>query len=170
MFAGKTTELIRRLAAARAEQPLTVAIKPVRDTRYALEELVTHAGERVCAVATPSAAEIPVAVGNAMVIGIDEAHFFGPELTEVCVKLVESGRRVIVSGLEFDHRGDVFEPFPGLLTKADETTRLTAICTLCGGEAIHSQRLVASDERIAVGGVGDYEPRCAQCFKPGSHS
>ena len=44
MFAGKTTELIRRIEAARAAQEITLAIKPAKDTRYADQELVTRAG------------------------------------------------------------------------------------------------------------------------------
>ena len=54
MFAGKTTELIRRLDAARAAQEITLAIKPAKDTRYADQELVTHAGGRTHAIAAAS--------------------------------------------------------------------------------------------------------------------
>ncbi len=83
MFAGKTTELIRRLDAARAAQAITLAIKPAKDTRYADQELVTHAGGRTRAIAAATAADILAAVGDAHVIGIDEAHFFGAQLSAV---------------------------------------------------------------------------------------
>lgn len=170
MFAGKTTELIRRLDAASGSQETTLAIKPAKDTRYAQQELVTHAGGRTRAVAVESAADILAEVGDASVIGIDEAHFFGAQLSPVCLALVTLGRRVIVVGLEFDHCGDGFEPFPTLLAHSNDTTRITGVCSSCGGAAIHSQRIVTSAERIHVGGIGDYEPRCAQCFKSSPHS
>ena len=166
MFAGKTTELIRRIEAARAAQEITLAIKPAKDTRYADQELVTHAGGRTRASAVATVADILAAVGDARVIGIDEAHFFGAELSAVCLALVASGRRVIIVGLEFDHRGDVFEPFPTLLAHSHDTIRITGVCAACGGASIHSQRMVTSVERIHIGGVGDYEPRCAACFIP----
>ena len=166
MFAGKTTELIRRIEAARAAQEITLAIKPAKDTRYADQELVTHAGDRTRAMAASTATDILAAVGDARVIGIDEAHFFGAELSAVCLALVASGRRVIIVGQEFDHRGDGFEPFPTLLAHAHDTTRITGVCSSCGGVSIHSQRMVTSAERIHVGGIGDYEPRCAACFIP----
>ncbi len=166
MFAGKTTELIRRLDAARSAQEITLAMKPAKDTRYAHQELVTHAGGRTRASAVATASDILAAIGDARVIGIDEAHFFGAQLSAVCLKLVALGRRVIVVGLEFDHRGDMFEPFPTLLAHSNDTTRITGVCSACGGASIYSQRMVVSAERIHVGGVGDYEPRCAACFIP----
>ncbi len=166
MFAGKTTELIRRLVEARSSACDAVAIKPALDTRYAMHELVTHAGARLRARAVVDADEIAAAVGAATVIGVDEAHFFGAPLTAVCRALAASGRRVIVAGLEFDHFGETFEPFPSLLRCADEVTRLVTACARCGAPATHTQRLIASEARIAVGGAGDYEARCAACFRP----
>ncbi len=166
MFSGKTTELIRRLEAAQFMQSVTLSFKPTFDTRYADQELVTHGGQRIRAVAAKNAADIERNSGDAKVVGIDEAHFFGSELSSACSTLVAAGVRVIVVGLEFDHRGDVFEPFPSLLMRSDEIIRLVGVCTVCGGEAIHSQRMIPNTQRIAVGGIGDYEPRCGECFKP----
>jgi thymidine kinase len=49
MFAGKTTELQRRVVAARALGQHVLVVKPARDTRYAAEAIVTQTGERVAA-------------------------------------------------------------------------------------------------------------------------
>ena len=35
-----------------------------------------------------------------------------------------------------------------------------------GGPAGHTQRLVASQERVLVGATGTYEARCRRCFDP----
>lgn len=188
MFAGKTTELVRRLALT----PGAVAVKPTRDTRYATDELVSHDGLRLPAIAVADAHALalalerigsrhsgsagtwpgessscgPEALATSNAVGIDEAHFFGNALTPVCTALVERGVRVVVAGIERDHRGRPFEPFPALLCEADEVIKLTARCAACGRPAIHSQRMVADDSPIVVGGAELYEPRCRACFSP----
>jgi len=100
------------------------------------------------------------------VIGIDEAQFLGEEVVEVCTKLANLGKRVIVTGLDTDYRGRPFEPMPRLLAIAEEITKLLAICVRCGNPAVHTQRLVESEELVVVGGGGMYEARCRRCFEP----
>ena len=80
-------------------------------------------------------------------------------------KLANLGKRVIVAGLDTDYRGRPFEPMPRLLAIAEEITKLLAICMRCGNPAVHTQRLVESDELIVVGASGTYEARCRRCFE-----
>jgi thymidine kinase len=82
------------------------------------------------------------------------------------VKLADLGKRVIVAGLDTDFMGRPFEPMPRLLAVAEEITKLLAICMRCGNPAVHTQRLVASEELIVVGAGGMYEARCRRCFEP----
>jgi thymidine kinase len=169
MFAGKTTALIARLSAARAAGLEAVALKPALDTRYAHAAITTHTGERLPALAAACADEVMNLLGDAGVggvVGIDEAHFFGAALVAPVRALLLRGVRVIVAGVERDHRGEPFEPFPALLVEADEVVKLHAVCARCGGPAVHSQRMFASNARVAVGGPGDYEARCQRCFEP----
>jgi thymidine kinase len=100
------------------------------------------------------------------VVGIDEAQFLGEEVLDVCTKLANLGKRVIVAGLDTDYRGRPFEPMPRLLAIAEEITKLLAICMRCGNPAVHTQRLVESEELIVVGAGGAYEARCRRCFEP----
>ena len=166
MFAGKTTELIRRLSAAGALGLSAVAVKPRIDVRSGSSRLTTHGGVSVEAIECEDAAAIPGAVGSARVVAIDEAHFFGAGLVRSCRALLDDGRRVIVAGVHLDHRGRPFEPFPGLLPIADESLQLFAACAVCGKPANHSHRKVAAEGRIVVGGADLYEPRCDACFPP----
>jgi thymidine kinase len=53
---------------------------------------------------------------------------------------------------------------PTLLAIAEEITKLLAICMRCGNPAVHTQRLVASEDLIVVGAGGMYEARCRRCF------
>jgi thymidine kinase len=43
---------------------------------------------------------------------------------------------------------------------------LLAICVRCGNPAVHTQRLVESEELVVVGATGIYEARCRRCFEP----
>lgn len=169
MFSGKSTELIRRLREAVGRGHAVVAVKPRRDTRYGTADLVTHAGDRFPAVAVEDGgggAGLLAAAGRAAVVGIDEAHFFGVELAGAVLRLRDEGRRVLVAGVDRDHRGEPFEPFASLRPVAEEVLRLTAPCAVCGRPAVHSQRLIAAADRIVVGGAESYEPRCERCFEP----
>ena len=86
--------------------------------------------------------------------GIDEGQFFDAELPAVCNTLADQGKRVIVAGLDQDYLGKPFEPMPQLLAIAEYITKTLAICMVCGAPANHTQRLVASSERVLVGASG----------------
>jgi thymidine kinase len=73
---------------------------------------------------------------------------------------------VIVAGLDQDYLGKPFEPMPQLLAIAEYITKTLAICMVCGNPANHTQRLVASGDRVLVGAQGTYEARCRRCFDP----
>ena len=55
---------------------------------------------------------------------------------------------------------------PQLLAIAEYITKTLAICVVCGDPANHTQRLVASSDRVLVGATGLYEARCRHCFDP----
>ncbi len=93
-------------------------------------------------------------------------QFLGEGLVDICMRMADAGKRVIVTGLDTDYLGRPFDPMPRLLAVAEEITKLLAICVQCGNPAVHTQRLVASDDLIVVGAAGMYEPRCRRCFEP----
>ena len=167
MFSGKSEELIRRLRRAEIARQRVQIFKPTIDERYSENEIVSHSDLRIAAHLISAAREILERMDpRTEVVGIDEAQFLGPELVGVCQKLANSGKRVIVAGLDTDFLGRPFEPVPQLMTVAEEVTKLLAICVRCGNPAKHTQRLVASEELIVVGARGMYEARCRRCFEP----
>ena len=167
MFSGKSEELIRRLRRAEIARKRVQIFKPVIDARYSTNGIVSHSGLEIQSDTVKDADEILHKVNLLTeVVGIDEGQFLGPSLVTVCQRLAEAGKRVIVSGLDMDYRGRPFEPMPTLLTMAEEITKLLAICIRCGNPAVHTQRLVHSDELIVVGAKGIYEARCRRCFEP----
>ena len=167
MFSGKSEELIRRLRRAEIARQRVQIFKPIIDARYTKNEIVSHSGLGIRSDNVSTAAEVLEQVlPRTEVVGIDEAQFLGEGIVEVCAKLADMGKRVIVAGLATDYLGRPFEPMPRLLAVAEEITKLLAICVRCGNPAVHTQRLVASEDLIVVGATGAYEARCRRCFEP----
>lgn len=166
MFSGKTEELIRRIRRAQYARQSVVVFKPRLDQRYADTSVGSHSGQLLRAVQVDHIHQIRPAVGDARVVGIDEAQFLGPGLVEVVESLANEGRRVIVAGLDMDYRGVPFEPIPHLLAVAEYITKNLAICTVCGNPADRSQRLVDGGERVLVGARDQYEARCRAHWSP----
>jgi thymidine kinase len=167
MFSGKSEELIRRLRRAEIGKQRVQIFKPVIDQRYAKNGIVSHSGLEIPSELVATGSDILAQVApRTEVVGVDEAQFLGESVVDACVKLADLGKRVIVSGLDTDFMGRPFEPMPRMLAVAEEITKLLAICMQCGNPAVHTQRLVASEELIVVGAGGMYEARCRRCFEP----
>ena len=168
MFSGKSEELIRRLRRAIIARKRVEVFKPAIDNRYSDNEIVSHGDLRMRSAVVNDAGEILERVDwRSEVIGIDEANFMGPRLVEVAERMADSGKQVIISGLDTDYLGRPFAPIPDLLAQAESITKTLAICVRCGNPAKHTQRLRGADELIVVGAAEMYEARCRRCFEPG---
>jgi thymidine kinase len=167
MFSGKSEELIRRVRRAQIARQRVQIFKPAVDTRYADDHIVSHSELRIPSEAAHGAAELLAKVRpETEVVAIDEGQFFDVELPSTCGTLARRGVRVIVAGLDQDYLGKPFEPMPQLLAVAEFITKTRAICMVCGNPANHTQRLVASKDRVLLGAGGTYEARCRRCFDP----
>lgn len=166
MFSGKTERLIGRLRAAQRDGRRVIAFKHVIDDRYDATHLITHTQDRFDALQAPNAGAVARLAGNAEVIGIDEGHFFGIGLMETVTRLADSGRCVIVVGIDHDVWGRPFSPIPEISEIADEVLHCYAACRRCGGQGRYSQRMKPIEGGLMVGGADAYEPRCAKCFEP----
>lgn len=164
MFSGKTEELIRRLNRAKFAKQKIEIFKPLTDTRYSEEEIVSHDKNSIRSTTVSSASEILLFGGDSDVVGIDEAQFFDDALIEVCSQLANQGKRVIIAGLDMDYKGLPFGPMPSLMAIAEFITKVHAICVKCGDIANHSFRIVDNDKKILLGETDSYEPRCRKCF------
>lgn len=164
MFSGKTEELIRRMRRAKFARQKVEIYKPVIDTRYSKEDVVSHDHNVITSTPVDSSSAILLFSGDIDVVGIDEAQFFDDGLADVCNQLANRGVRVIVAGLDMDYRGKPFGPIPSLLAIADEVTKVHAICVRCGNLAYISHRLVHNDKRVLLGEKNEYEPLCRDCY------
>ena len=168
MFSGKTEELIRRIKRAKIANQKVLIFKPQKDIRYGTDVVVSHDENKYDSIPVESSQDIFQHVGDANVIGIDEAQFFDSDLPAVCQKLAIRGSRVIIAGLDMDFRGMPFGPIPNLLAVAEYITKVHAICPHCGNLATHSYRLSSETETVVLGEKDKYEPRCRVCYEMGN--
>ena len=167
MFSGKSEELIRRLRRVQIARQKVQIFKPILDDRFSHGHIVSHSDMRIASQNVANSEELVRLVDDdTEVVGIDEGQFFDAGLPAACNTLADRGKRVIVAGLDQDYLGRPFEPMPQLLAIAEYITKTLAICVVCGDPANHTQRLVASSDRVLVGANGLYEARCRHCYDP----
>jgi thymidine kinase len=167
MFSGKTEELIRRVRRAQFAKQRIEVYKPKLDTRYHLDNVVSHDENALQAKAVASSSVILDLYNDAALVAIDEGQFFDPELPRVCDELASKGARVVVAGLDMDFRGHPFGPMPALMAKAEFVTKVHAICAHCGDIALYSYRSTDHADLVLVGEKDHYEPRCRKHFEEG---
>lgn len=172
MFSGKSEELILRLRRAQFAKQRVVVFKHSLDDRVARSYITTHNGNKFEAIPIEHPSTILSVVDNeTQIIAVDEIQFFSNDIINIICQLVNEGKRVIVAGLDLDFRGAPFGPIPTLMAIADHTTKLKAICMMCGKDAHFSQRLINGqpanydDPLIIIGAENCYQARCRNCHQ-----
>ena len=168
MFCGKTDEMLRLLRRFSIAGRRVLLVKPRLDTRTDADRVFSRSGAQHEAVTVDDSSQIEAAAGEADIVAIEEGQFFDEGLPEVVERLASAGKQVIVTGLDRDFRGIPFGAMPRLMALADQVTKLTAICVVCGEPATRTQRLIGGQPAtsdsplIVIGGLGDetYEARC----------
>lgn len=164
MFSGKTEELIRRLKRAQFAKQKVEIFKPIVDTRYSEEEVVSHDNNSIRSTSVESSSNISILADGVDVVGIDEAQFFDDGIVEVCNELANRGCRVIVAGLDMDFQGKPFGPMPNLMATAEYVTKVHAICMRTGNLAQYSHRTAGDQKRVMLGAQDNYEPLSRAAF------
>ncbi len=164
MFSGKTEELIRRLKRAQFAKQKVEIFKPIVDTRYHEDMIVSHDANEIRSTSVPAAANIRILGDTCDVVGIDEAQFFDDEIITVCNDLANKGIRVVIAGLDMDFKGNPFGPMPALMATAEYVTKVHAICTRTGNLANYSFRKSNNDNLVLLGETEEYEPLSRAAF------
>jgi len=181
MFSGKTAELIKRLRREQVCGHKIQLFKPKLDDRYKKETVVSHDKDSLVAIPVISTTEIYKHLEeDTAVIGIDEVQFFDDKIIDFCLEQANC-RKIIISGLNLDFRGEPFSFIDSEKTIWDLAphafiTQQKAVCTysdekgVCKKEANFTQRLIdgkpASYDSplILVGAKESYEARCKEHF------
>ncbi len=182
MSSGKTDELLRLLRRAEIARRRILLVRPAVDDRTPAEYAESRSKARYpsAPVRQDEATEILALARerDADLVGIEEGQFFDATIVSVVDTLRDSGRHVILTGLNLDFAGRPFGVMPTLMAMADEVTTLTAICVVCGETATRTQRLVGGrpaaidDPLVVIGGydgaaMETYEARCLRHHEVG---
>ncbi|CAI9087155.1 OLC1v1021153C1 [Oldenlandia corymbosa var. corymbosa] len=172
MFAGKTTTLLRRIKNESSNGRKVAVIKSSKDSRYALDSIVTHDGEKLPCWPLPDLLSFRQKIGieaynQLQVIGIDEAQFF-EDLYDFCRRAADhDGKTVIVAGLDGDYLRRSFGSVLEIIPLADTVTKLTARCELCSKRAFFTLRKTQETETELIGGAEVYMPVCRKHYVSG---
>lgn len=177
MYCGKTEELIRQVKRATIGKKKVQVFKPSIDVRYGKDKkLYSHAGLTFTCEIVESAKEILSLVDkDTDIVGIDEAQHLGEDLVTVVDTLLDQGKHVIATGLALTFDRQPFTPVPTLMAMADKVTKLSAICMLCGNEAVYHKRVGAvhttasslEPDPAFIAKLDDavFEARCRRCWR-----
>ena len=164
MFSGKTEELIRRLVRAQIAKQRVAIFKPNTDNRFSGDYIVSHNQRKIKSIQVQETNRILDYQDKADVFGIDEAQFFDTSIVQICKSLANSGKRVVVAGLEKDYLAQSFGSMPDLLVDAEYITKVNAICMICGDPANYSHRISGETTQVVVGETDKYEALCRRCY------
>lgn len=187
MYAGKSSELARRVRRWEHAGLQVMCIKPTCDTRYqeGMPRIKTHdqfVGQALDAVAVDHLSTIELS-DETDCLAVDEGQFFdADDLVQSVERWLRADRRVAVSGLDGTY---LARPFPhggaptNLISLANEVVKLHAVCDRCGSDqATQSHRYVQlltsgggsskkrarRDPAIQVGGTEMYIALCRGCY------
>ena len=171
MFAGKTSELLKRILWAKHQNKKIVVIKPSIDNRYSNERIITHNDlshecfamnnwDRVLEKFNFKSNEVDM-------VFLDEIQFMDTNDTLTNVEnILNQGIDVVCAGLDQDSRGKPWETSSMLLGLSDKIIKIYGFCNVCGLEATKTFRKTEGGERTQVGAANIYEPRCLKHWEP----
>ena len=171
MFAGKTTELQRRVKRYQHANQRCLIVKFSGDNRYTDEDVTcTHDGAKlhskegsIKTIAASTLAQLQDMMSPYSVVAIDEGQFF-PDVVEVCDALANSGKIVVVSALDGTFERQPFNNILNLIPMAESVQKITAVCKVCFRDAHFSKRITADKRVEVIGGADMYIPVCRDCF------
>ena len=171
MFAGKTSELLKRILWAKHQGKNILVIKPSIDNRYSEKLIITHNNlSHECYAMKDweqTNKDYIFNRNNYDVVFLDEVQFMKPKDTiDNVEKILNSEIDVICAGLDQDSRGKPWETSSFLLGLSDKITKIYGFCNVCGLEATKTYRKVEGGDRTQVGAANIYEPRCLKHWQP----
>ena len=171
MFAGKTSELLKRILWAKHQNKKIVVIKPSIDNRYSNQKIITHNDLSHDCYSMQDwnsvLNDFKFEKNLVDVVFLDEIQFMNTyDTLENVEKILNQGINVICAGLDQDSRGKPWETSSMLLGLSDKILKIYGFCNVCGLEATKTYRKTQGGERTQVGAANIYEPRCLKHWEP----
>lgn len=175
MFSGKSSALLRKLSQLESmgEKVLYInhSIDNREDSNYSTHCKLTKGRELTFNSLKLNRLEINEKILEYSVIGIDEAQFFGSELVDFVIYLLQKDKYIIVVGLDGTFKKEKFGYILDLIPHADNVAKLHAYCRSCYNDsktlttAIFSHRTVENSSTNLVGKDESYIPVCRKCYE-----
>ncbi len=171
MFAGKTSELLKRILWAKHQNKKIIVIKPSLDNRYSKEKIITHNDLSHECYAMRDWKDVldnfNFVKENIEVVFLDEIQFMNTKDTLKNIEnMLNEGIDVVCAGLDQDSRGKPWETSSMVLGLSDKILKIYGFCNVCGMEATKTYRKTEGGSRTKVGAANIYEPRCLKHWEP----
>ena len=145
MFAGKTSELLKRILWAKHQNKKIIVIKPIIDNRYDQKKIITHndlSHECFSMIDWNHVNEnFNFQKDSVDMVFLDEVQFMNTNDTIDNVEVIlNNGIDVVSSGLDQDSRGKPWETSSMLLGLSDKIIKIYGFCNVCGMEATKTYR------------------------------
>ena len=165
MFAGKTSELLKRILWAKHQTKKIIVIKPIIENRYDQEKIITHNDLSHDCFSMKNWKHVndnfKFTRDIVDVLFLDEIQFMSTDETlENVETILNNGIDVVCLGLDQDSRGRPWETSSMLLGLSDKIIKIYGFCNVCGMEATKTYRKTEGGGRTQVGAADIYEPRC----------
>ena len=165
MFAGKSTEIIRRIRKMKFIGKKILVVKPQIDNRYNEDKITSHDYETADCIIVTNLSELQN-IKDYNTIIIDEGQFFNDLKENVILWVDTFNINVVIAGLDGDFQRQPIGQILELIPYADSCIKLNALCSNCkdGTNASFSHRIINSNEKILIGGSDTYIPLCRKCY------
>jgi thymidine kinase len=165
MFAGKSTEIIRRIRKMKFIGKKILVVKPQIDNRYNEDKITSHDYETADCIIVTNLSELQN-IKDYNTIIIDEGQFFNDLKENVILWVDTFDINVVIAGLDGDFQRQPIGQILELIPYADSCVKLNALCSKCkdGTNASFSHRIINSNEQILIGGSDTYIPLCRKCY------
>ncbi len=169
MKSGKSFDLISHFSPLKYTNANFGLFQPVRNVRDA--KIESRSGLFLEAQKIVSLSEILESEWS--VVGIDEIHMFEPTDVRYVGELLSRGTDVIISGLDTDYRGEMFQMVKKLFELGPKEVKYKrAVCNECKNFSATHTQVYSKGVPLTEGmpsvipddGTFTYEPLCRKCF------
>ena len=173
MFAGKSTELLRRfkreIIAKSESETIAFQWSTYQEGAFDLNDDIppVDLSTFVDVWSVTKTKDIMLKIRDnpkIKVIVIDNVHQFDPDLLDACQLLALEGKKVMVAGLDQNHNGTTYQTTAMLMAIADKVDKLSAVCGSCGKDATRTALTVPANDLLSYLNKSIYAPRCKACY------
>ena len=171
MYAGKSTELIKKIKIYEILEKNILIVNHSINNRYGSKGISTHDCIKVeNSINIESLKDLEndylTLFQDSEIIIIEELQFFNDAFSKITEWLDLYNKKIIAAGLISDYEKKPFGDVLSLIPHAEEVIKLNALCKKCkdGTKACFTKRTSNNGNRIVVGSNECYEAVCRKHY------